>query len=447
MILLAALGLAGCMATSFDQKPTWVDVPAASRTVSDAASQPSGDDPGARSGNRILVAAQINSQPVLLMLDSGSQALIVWRRTAKKLGWNLPVGGGGLLNGPVVAGNLTVWNKTAPVSFSVIAAPPGSANMQANSNLPRDDMADVDGILPLNIFYHNSVQIDAADAKAWLLQELPPDIKNWTAFRMAKVPLGSYLTPLAFIATWPDGYLGEVNIDTGDPRDITFSPSDWKAWKAQNPNARLTYAWVTEQSMAGQPEFVTDEESWTKEFDLGSLKFTEAMVGSNQSFLAKMSIDLGGSYMMLGLQALKQFDVIVDGVDGLIYFRAKQIPPNIYPHNRLGAVFLASGLDKPVPMRKLATIGDDAALSAKVAPGSPAYEAGIRDGDILLGIDGYDRPTTGLRAMLTMPQFFYQPAGTQLTLHLKRGGQEFTANVILRDIVGPMPEKTGTDKP
>jgi C-terminal processing protease CtpA/Prc len=82
----------------------------------------------------------------------------------------------------------------------------------------------------------------------------------------------------------------------------------------------------------------------------------------------------------LGLEALKRLDLIVDGKHGMAYLRPKQTRSVPGDHNRLGAVF--------VPRDDQS---DD--LVAHVLEGSPAFEAGIRNGDVLLSIGGRDLTT------------------------------------------------------
>jgi predicted metalloprotease with PDZ domain len=62
---------------------------------------------------------------------------------------------------------------------------------------------------------------------------------------------------------------------------------------------------------------------------------------------------------------------------GLAYVRAKKTVATPPDHNRLGAVF--------VPIESQS---DD--LIAHVIAGGPAYDAGVRDGDVLLKIDKLD---------------------------------------------------------
>jgi predicted metalloprotease with PDZ domain len=65
---------------------------------------------------------------------------------------------------------------------------------------------------------------------------------------------------------------------------------------------------------------------------------------------------------------------------------------------------------------------------AQVADGSPAYEAGVRNGDVLV-------------AWLTRFKHDQDPetdpAGTRLVITLKRGSETFKTTAILRNIVAP----------
>jgi S1-C subfamily serine protease len=126
----------------------------------------------------------------------------------------------------------------------------------------------------------------------------------------------------------------------------------------------------------------------------------------------------------LGLAALKRLDFIVDGNNDLAYLRAKKTPPPVYLHNRLGAIFAAT------------TLQTNQAV-ARVVIGSPAYEAGVRDGDVLLQVD--EIVVTGWSD--SWRSRFYMPAGTKLKLTLKRDGKIFNTTATLREILQPSPNK------
>ena len=130
----------------------------------------------------------------------------------------------------------------------------------------------------------------------------------------------------------------------------------------------------------------------------------------------------------LGLAAMTQLDIIIDGKHNLAYLRPKTTPPLPYAYNRLGADFV------PLDLKS-----DD--LVACVVDGSPGYEAGIRNGDILLKIDEQDATKWRTREKRNDP-FREQPAGTRLQLTLKRGNKIFTATAVLRNILAPNATKS-----
>ena len=120
----------------------------------------------------------------------------------------------------------------------------------------------------------------------------------------------------------------------------------------------------------------------------------------------------------LGLAALKRLDIIVDGNNNLAYLRAKTTKPPTFQHNRLGALFLATT--------------DHANQGvARVVKGGPAYDAGVRPGDILLQVD--DVIVKGFTT--DWQSKFFLPARTKLKLILQRDGKTFNTTATLRDIV------------
>jgi S1-C subfamily serine protease len=119
------------------------------------------------------------------------------------------------------------------------------------------------------------------------------------------------------------------------------------------------------------------------------------------------------------LAALKRLDIIIDGQNGFAFIRPKTTAALPYQHNLLGADFVPKNSES-----------DDL-----VADGSPAYKAGIRDGDILLKVCKLD--FTKWRANKNpLPDHVGQP-GTKLRLTLKRGDKIFKTTATLRNIIPP----------
>jgi S1-C subfamily serine protease len=133
-----------------------------------------------------------------------------------------------------------------------------------------------------------------------------------------------------------------------------------------------------------------------------------------------------------GLAALKRLDLIVDGTHGVAYLRPRKSRPPPYDHSRLGAVFVPRDAQS-----------ND--LVAQIVPGSPAEEAGIRNGDVLLRVGTLD--VTEWRTnpnVLPLSRFWEEPPGTRLDLTLRRGDKDMKVNVTLREILSPESTKPRT---
>src|SRR5579859_880628 len=164
--------------------------------------------------------------------------------------------------------------------------------------------------------------------------------------------------------------------------------------------------------------FYTYEEAWADEISVGPLVLTGVPIESCGNGNIKR---LGDSYEgTLGMAALTRLDMIVDGPSTRVYVRAKKTTPPQYTHNRLAAVF--------VPSLDYTNAG-----VARVVKGGPAYESGVRNGDILVAVD--DVPVKGWD--WSWRHRFYLRAGTKLKLTLKRQDKEFQTTATLREILKP----------
>ena len=74
-------------------------------------------------------------------------------------------------------------------------------------------------------------------------------------------------------------------------------------------------------------------------------------------------------------------------------------------------------------------------LVTHVLDASPAYEGGIRNGDVLLSIGGRDVTSWRTDPGDPFEWAFERPAGTALELTVKRGDLTFKAIVLLREIL------------
>ncbi len=273
----------------------------------------------------------------------------------------------------------------------------------------------IDGIFGWPLVMDNILQIDAVKDAAEFLQDVPGD-PAWMKFELLT---NSDFLDLGMLAK--NGTKIVVSIDTGSSDGVKLAPPIWRQWKAAHKHSPTTLSAYFTPALG----LVIEEESWAKEISLGPLTLTDVPIMEAD----KADIDLGSFSdtryeATFGLAALKRLDIVIDGKHGVAYLQFKKTPPLPYEHNRLGAVFVPHDLQS-----------DD--LIAHVIVGGPAYEAGIRDGDILLK-EG-ERDVTNWRdpnIKINTP-FCEQPAGTKFELTLKRGDKVFTTTAVLRNILPP----------
>jgi len=271
---------------------------------------------------------------------------------------------------------------------------------------------DADGVIGWPLISSNILQIDAIKDTVELLQNVPVD-PSWMKFRVK-----TNLDVLGFEVSDKKDKEMTVTIDTGKPNGVSVVPQMWREWKAAHTNELIT---LDAAYMPGAG-LVVKEESWAQEISLGPLMLTDVPIMEADRAETTTDIKFKAS---LGLAALKRLDIVIDGKHGIAYLRPKMTPPSPYWHNRLGAVFVPQDMQSNN-------------LVAHVVDGSAAYEAGIRDDDVLLKIGELD--TTKWRTdpnILPLSRFWNSPAGTKLELTLKRGGKIFKTTVILRNIIPP----------
>jgi hypothetical protein len=143
----------------------------------------------------------------------------------------------------------------------------------------------------------------------------------------------------------------------------------------------------------------------------------------------------------IGFETLKRFNLIVDGKHGVAYLQPSKLWKTAMA-DPLGPSLLSDGGGAAFAPRDLHT--DD--LLAYVTDGGPAFEAGIRTGDILVKVDNQDvtqwlaNPGGNWRfirmthlARLESPT--NSPPGRQIKLTLKRNDQTFQATVLQKNVV------------
>ncbi len=358
---------------------------------------------------RIWVGAKINGKPARLIFDTGADRVILFRRGAERLGLRitnspldfLPPPGAAIM-GVTERCQITLWRTSHIASLASVEIP---AYLHTRA----------DGVVGWQPISQNIVMIDATALSVKFLKRVPAEASAWTRLRVQTN--SGHL----FLKVCHEGSReADILVDTGSEDGVALSAQRWGEWKAVHTNQPAST--LDSYFMPGAG-LVVKETMWAEELSLGPLRLTDVpILEANPAQSASHPSEFEAS---LGLAALKRLDIIVDGKRSLAYLRPKETRATAPEHNRLGAVFV------PLDSRS-----DD--LIAHVIAGGPAHDAGIRDGDVLLKVDGLD--VTDWRtdqAILPLNRFWTRPPGTKLDLMLMRGGAALKITVSLRQILSP----------
>lgn len=364
---------------------------------------------GAQADDRLLVEATINGKPVHLGFSTGTEGLALFPQAVARLGLSYTnaskdarVNPGEVLAGTTEECDLQLSSdpgRTVRTIFRVVEVPAVLGS-------------EVDGVVGWGSVRdaNDIVMIDARHRIVSALTSIPGDITNWTKFRILT---NSDVLRLETLNNSKPTSI--IFVNTGDDHGVALSPDRWREWKAVHTNQPMTLdAYYT--PAAG---LVVAEESWAKSLAIGELLLKDVPVmEADKAAIASGSVTLG-------VGALRCVDLITHAKGGFAYLRPKETGPPPYKHNRLGAVFTPVDLES-----------ED--LIARVVRGSPGWEAGIRNGDVLTRIGEMD--VTKWRTdpnVLPLGRFWARATGTKLQLTLRRGKEVFKTAVVLRQILPP----------
>jgi len=273
-----------------------------------------------------------------------------------------------------------------------------------------------DGMAGWHNVDENIIELDAVERKVRFFDQVPNEAAGWTTLSLrTNLPWGS--RGLVLEAPGRDGGKGVIFIGTGlKGGGVWLSPQRWREWKAAHRNQPTTLI-AGHNQLAGS---MVRERAWAGKLSLGPLELSDVVVEEAVPVPPSLGLAPTEDVVSFGMAALKRLDLIVDGKNAIAYLRPKQTsasPPAYQPDGPSAA--FAPRDEK----------GDD--LVAHVANASPAYAAGIRDGDVLLKIG--QRDVTRWRADPEFPRLVFlrsprhSATGTKLELTLKRGAETLTA--------------------
>ena len=361
---------------------------------------------------RIWMNASINGRPARLFLDTGASTTILFAKGATRLGLAFPP----LPTTPPHHSSEGMFlTRTEEYDFVLM----GRAFRQSFLVAHAPDIPDLteDGLVGWQTVSRDILDIDAGQEKATRLSNLPRETTTWTRFRVQT----NYSPCLDLEAPLPANMNSIVRIDSGSGTGIRLSPRKWREWSARQPARSRTF---TEYFIANG-RLIVSEEAWADEFSFGDLLLNAVPVG--EAFHSEIPPGATNYEATLGLMALRRMDLIVDGKQGIAFVRPKKTPSPVYAHNGLGAIFVPPDLLHPQTGK----------LAARVLEGSPAYEAGIRNGDILLKVGDTDLTKGRVDQIRLLEQFTWPTNGTKLVLTLQRGTKSFDTTPVLRQILKP----------
>jgi predicted aspartyl protease len=377
-------------------------------------------DEGIDKPTRLVTSAEINGVSVRLMFDTGAaMPLALFPRAAERLGVQAV---------PLSSSKPTVDSKPEPGTMNVrLTTPFRFRGLGLSDDKLESWIMEIPTWVPVHNEPEGIVGWPAARSNilyfaleegivAAALEKTPDALPGWT-----KLSLLAHEDTLILRFEEQIENSPFLIFDTGYEGGLLLAPEIWQEWSNAHPEARRT---LVSGWMSGQ-EMRSEVIAWAEEIAVGKLVFHGVAVGeADPAFLRHT---FGRNVVVIGVEALKRMELIVDNGTGIAYATMRSTPPNTPKHNRVGATFL--------PLNRDAT-----ELVAQVLPGSPAAAADLRDGDILLRVNGRD--VTGWRENPEALQIdtWSRPAGTTLLLTLKRDGRKILRFVTTRDLLGPQKE-------
>ncbi len=362
---------------------------------------------------RIYLDATINDKPVRLIVDTGASHFLLSRSCANRLNLKVtdPPTGFRPRPGEVAVGK----TETCIVRLG---------KLKRDCRLPVVDvpkaligMANFEGVVGWPVIQENIWEIRGSERRLSLLKELPKNISEWTKYDLLKDS-----AVLAFRAASANSESMAIVIDTGVADGIQLSEQQWKKWRRENADrpATMHAIWMPATGITAS------EVCWAEKLAFASFSIANVPVEQSPCIGQGTWKDYQAS---MGLFALLRQDTILDWPNGNMYVRASQSGQVCYDHNRIGAVFVPGG-----------SKGHD--LVAHVVDPSPAHEAGIRNGDVLLKIDKLDVSKWQTDpSVLPLHRFWSRQPGTRTRLMLRREGKQFETTVELKDILQQKADK------
>lgn len=358
----------------------------------------------ATTDERIPVDATINGKPVRLAFDTGTAYGGLFPTSVERLGLSStspnspgqpPVG----VTGVTEPCAFRYGRMSGPVRFLILNAPSWLS-------------PDVDGVVSWKAFGNYLFEFDLQKWFCGFPSSLPSGIEAWTKWSIV-----TNSQALVFECSNKTGTV-RLGIDTGSDHGVWLSPALWRRFRAERPQAPTTL----DSGFNPGEGLLIQELLRAQAVTVGGLTLHDVPVCSISPSMDEL---FEYSDAVLGLYALRQVKLVIDGPNHTVYTFSVGQASGEYDYNRLGALFAPKDPQN----------ANDNDLVAHVIKDGPAYRAGIRDGDLLLKIDLLN--VTVWRTdpyIMPLGRFWRQTAGTKHKLTLKRDGKLYETTVALEEL-------------
>ena len=361
-------------------------------------------------------AALIGGHPARLFFDTGVGAPAVLSADfVKKIGLKMAVAAPEHDLDPIPGKPEVGFTEPYAVTYFGIVSDPFPIPVFAMpANVPRGDEV-FEGMIGWPMMRATPWSFDLSAGQFNQISKVPDRVKKWAQFQIWDAD-----NTLTWVLPSDPRGVERVIVDTGNPSGIELPPDQWKEWVAANPHAPMT---LFMDYLPGQ-KIRCAYESFAKTFPMGSLVLHNVAVSESDPSYYEVQAEPGEKVVAIGLQAFARLEVFLDPANRTSYVRESRHSALPYLHNRMGAIFFPMDSEQA-----------DSPLVAKVVPNTPAAQAGIRDGDILLKVDHFPIAYWRDDGTLLRRMGGRVPAGTKITYTVRRGDAELDLTATARDIL------------
>ncbi|HEX5275569.1 MAG TPA: aspartyl protease family protein [Candidatus Rubrimentiphilum sp.] len=357
------------------------------------------------SGNHIYVRGTVDGKPYAFIFDTGGAASL---SPAAEDALALPVIGHARLGGAGNAVNDTVIVQVPEMDFGGVSYKGGAfvvlptlALVSPFKGVPYG------GIIGREIFGKLIVTIDYANSQLIFTQPAVFSAPKGAT----EVALSMRRGAIPNIPAAVNGHSGSFDVDAGAGGSLTVTQAFAQSSGLDNEFDK-TLAVEIGRGVGGP---MMGNVGRGRTFQMGNVQLHDVLVavaGPGGGVFAQP--DLAGN---IGAEILKRFTVTLDVPDSKLYLLPNATFSTPFVYNRAGLSVLPQGAQWSV---------------ASVVPGSPAAQAGIMAGDVVISVNGQSPSDLGANGLHNA---WYAAAGTVVQVVLERNGVRSTKSLTLRDLI------------